>query len=169
MKHSRNPGLYAFALVVISGSVSSVFPQPTPAGTVNRDQTSNYTSVRRGPAQQPGGTSVLSVKRSSGVRSTAGGASLAGLQRGLAGFSADVGRMPTGPEGLNALIKAPPGVKNWRGPYIATNNWHTAFSDPWGNQYRYYAVGTGRQAVYYITSDGPDRRQGTADDLSVQW
>lgn len=165
----REFGHCAITAVIVAGLAGSVFSQATAARRVNPGQTANYNTAQRGATQQPGVAGVSSARRSPGVRSTAGGASLGGLQRGLAGFSADVGRMPTGIEGLNALIKAPPGVKNWRGPYVSTNNWRAAFSDPWGNQYRYYAVGTGRQAIYYITSDGPDRKQGTSDDLSVQW
>jgi general secretion pathway protein G len=77
--------------------------------------------------------------------------------------------MPTAAEGLGALLKAPPGARNWRGPYISQVNWHPALADPWGNQYRYNVQGAGRSQMYTISSDGPDQVAGTADDLSVQF
>lgn len=116
---------------------------------------------------------VTSARQSAGVgtsaRPVAAGASLMGMQKALSGFALDVGRMPTAAEGLNALLYPPPGVKNWRGPYITSNNWRAAFTDPWGSQYRYVVQGTGRQAIHYIISNGPDRLPNTRDDLSVQF
>lgn len=112
---------------------------------------------------------VAPVYARTGARSVVAGGSASGLGTALHGFAADVGRMPTPSEGLNALIYPPPGVKNWRGPYISTNNWKKPFEDPWGNQYRYTATPAGRTYLYSITSDGPDRKPGTADDLSIQF
>lgn len=125
------------------------------------------------PAQvNRGYTGVTSARVSGGAspRTAASGASISGLQSGLAAFRADMGRMPTGPEGLMALIQRPVGATNWRGPYISTNNWKTPFADPWGTQYRYFAVPAGaNRFVYTIASNGPDRVANTRDDLSVQF
>lgn len=125
------------------------------------------------PSQRQSVAGVTSIGQSAGVgtsaRPVAAGASLMGMQKALSGFALDVGRMPTAAEGLKALLYPPPGVRNWRGPYISSNNWHAAFADPWGSQYRYVVQGTGRQAIHYIISNGPDRLPNSRDDLSVQF
>jgi hypothetical protein len=114
-------------------------------------------------------TAARGTMGNGGVRQVATGASLGGLQVGLHSFAADMGRMPTQAEGLNALITRPPGAKNWRGPYIATNNFKPTFSDPWGSLYRYVVTPAGRSNMYSIVSNGPDRLPGTKDDLAVQF
>lgn len=111
----------------------------------------------------------LTGTHSVGARQAAGSASLSGLSVALSGFAADMGRMPTASEGLNALIVRPPGAKNWRGPYISTTNQRAPFADPWGSQYRLVQQPAGRRILYSIHSNGPDRVAGTRDDLSVQF
>jgi len=111
----------------------------------------------------------LSLTYSSGARQAAGSASLSGISVALSGFAADMGRMPTASEGLNALIVRPPGAKNWRGPYISTTNQRAPFADPWGSQYRLVQQPAGTRMLYSIHSNGPDRLPGTRDDLSVQF
>lgn len=72
----------------------------------------------------------------------------------------DVGRYPSGPEGLEALIERPGGVERWSGPYLQ----QTALPvDPWGNPYDYSADG----ARYAILSVGPDGQKGGEDDITV--
>jgi len=124
---------------------------------------------QRAFAVQHRGAVVSARQAHAGVRPTAAGASLQGLQSGLRMFRMDVGRMPTAAEGLRALISRPAGVANWRGPYVSTNNWKQAFSDPWGNLYRYTVIGSGRSEMHRISSKGPDGVAGTRDDLSVQF
>jgi len=104
-----------------------------------------------------------------GARQAAGSASLSGISVALSGFAADMGRMPTASEGLNALIVRPPGAKNWRGPYISTTNQRAPFADPWGSQYRLVQQPAGTRMLYSIHSNGPDRVPGTRDDLSIQF
>ncbi len=105
----------------------------------------------------------------SGARPTASNASMRGLMTALNAFSADNGRMPTQAEGLQALLRPPANARNWRGPYISQNNWRAALADPWGNPYRYTVSPAGRYSTYTISSDGPDRTPGTADDLKIQF
>src|SRR5688500_11653408 len=93
-------------------------------------QTARIAGARANPA-------VTGTASMGGARSTVGNASMSGLSKGMASFAADMGRMPTTSEGLMALIVRPPGAKNWRGPYISTNNYKAPFADPWGTQYRY--------------------------------
>jgi len=63
---------------------------------------------------------------------------ISNLSAGLDMFKFDVGRYPTTEEGLNALIKAPPGVEDWNGPYIKKMN---GLNDPWGRPYIYKSPG----------------------------
>lgn len=62
-------------------------------------------------------------------------------------FYIDIGRYPLAKEGLVALIKRPPTLPGWRGPYIEGD-----FSvDPWGADYVYRVLneGTGYQLFTY--------------------
>lgn len=68
-------------------------------------------------------------------------------------FRLDVGRYPTGSEGLNALRSAA-GIANWRGPYLKKE----IPSDPWGKQYVYTCPGT--HDDYEIVSFGADGAAG---------
>lgn len=65
-------------------------------------------------------------------------------------FYADAGRYPTAKEGLAALIKRPPTLASWRGPYIEGD-----YSvDPWGNEYVYHVFNDG--AGYQLFTYGPE-------------
>jgi type II secretory pathway pseudopilin PulG len=134
---------------------------------------SSVQAQRQAYTSSPHQTARAASERQSAVRTAArpvaAAASGAGMQKAMTAFAMDVGRMPTAAEGLNALLYPPPGVKNWRGPYISSNNWQAPFTDPWGSQYRYVVQGTGRQAIHYIISNGPDRQPSTRDDLTVQF
>lgn len=70
-------------------------------------------------------------------------------------FQLDVGRFPTDQEGLEALLKAPGGAANWRGPYLKTE---AAIMDPWGREFRY--ASTGESPGYAIGSYGADGAPG---------
>jgi general secretion pathway protein G len=67
----------------------------------------------------------------------------------------DVGRYPTTQEGLAALVKRPPGVDVWNGPYLKGG---TIPADPWRNAYVYAAPGT--HGAYDLMSYGADGREG---------
>jgi general secretion pathway protein G len=70
-------------------------------------------------------------------------------------FKLETGRYPTTQEGLQALVKQPPGLAGWNGPYIRRP---TVPKDPWGNEYRY--VSPGQHGAYDISSLGADNREG---------
>lgn len=72
-------------------------------------------------------------------------------------FYLDMGRYPTNPEGLEALVKAPSGAaaSRWAGPYLKQAR---VPEDPWGNAYQYRVPG--RAAPYSIVSLGPDGKGG---------
>lgn len=65
-------------------------------------------------------------------------------------FKLDTGRYPTNEEGLAALIKAPPSLANWNGPYIKRG---ASLEDPWGRPYGY--KNPGDHAEVDIFSQGP--------------
>jgi general secretion pathway protein G len=70
-------------------------------------------------------------------------------------FSMDAGRYPTSQEGLSVLVRQPPGMTNWNGPYLKGG---VLPSDPWGNPYVYRAPGS--QGPYDLISHGSDGREG---------
>jgi general secretion pathway protein G len=71
-------------------------------------------------------------------------------------FKMDVGRYPTTEEGLAALLKAPPALDNWNGPYIKKA---TTFNDPWGHPYLYRSPG--QHGDFDLYSLGPDGNKAT--------
>ncbi len=74
-------------------------------------------------------------------------------------FYLDAGRYPSQSEGLTVLIKRPPSVDNWNGPYLK----QTALpEDPWGHPYQYRVPG--QAGPYAIVSLGSDGREGGAAD-----
>jgi len=77
---------------------------------------------------------------------------IANIGVGLDMFKSDVGRYPTTSEGLGALLKQPPGVEDWDGPYIKKLD---TFLDPWGRPYYYRSPG--EHGEYDIFSYGPDK------------
>lgn len=72
---------------------------------------------------------------------------------------------PTTEQGLQALI-TPPGdaddstVTGWKGPYLDTD---ALPQDPWGNDYQYEFEGGDFPKIW---SWGPDKEDGTEDDIS---
>lgn len=82
---------------------------------------------------------------------------LATLRTALELFRQDCGRYPSTRESLVGLLRHP-GARGWDGPYIKT-----LYPDPWKNAYRYSLV----RGEVRLTSDGPDGKPGTGDDLEA--
>jgi general secretion pathway protein G len=81
-------------------------------------------------------------------------------------FEMDNGFYPTTEQGLSALATAPgtpPVASNWRGPYLKRTDTPT---DPWGNSYVYSCPGAHNTASYDFYSLGPDKTEGTDDDIT---
>ncbi len=85
--------------------------------------------------------------------------SMAQIENGLRLYKLHNNRYPSTEEGLNALVTAPSGAKNWRGPYSETEK----LKDPWDVPFTYESSGT---RVFKMTSAGPDQQMGTADDIT---
>lgn len=81
----------------------------------------------------------------------------------LMAYTRDLGSYPSTAEGLAALVTAPANAgERWRGPYIEGNKVPT---DPWGEPYQYRYPGTRQKGSYDLFSKGPDKTEGTADDI----
>ncbi|APV51471.1 type II secretion system protein GspG [Betaproteobacteria bacterium GR16-43] len=72
-----------------------------------------------------------------------------------------VGKLPAD---LQSLVKQPPGVDRWQGPYAKAAD----LKDAWGNDYRFTIPGTaGRQYdIVSLGADGKDGGEGENRDLS---
>ena len=66
-------------------------------------------------------------------------------------YRLEVGKYP---ENLQALVKQPPGLDKWNGPYAKDAD----LKDPWSNEYRYAVPGNGKP--YDLISLGADGREG---------
>jgi len=76
------------------------------------------------------------------------------LEGALDLFRLDVGRYPTGAEGLEALRKKPGGVENWDGPYLKKD----IPLDPWQKPFVYRRPGD--HGDFDLLSYGPDGMEG---------
>ncbi len=81
----------------------------------------------------------------------------------LTTFQTSMGGYPTTEEGLQALV-TPPSInaERWRGPYVKDS---ALLNDSWGTPYFYRSPGVHNPRSYDIWSAGPDRREGTNDDI----
>ena len=81
----------------------------------------------------------------------------------LTSYRIHMGDFPTTAEGLQALVAAP-GSRGgqWHGPYLDGGKMPM---DPWGEPYVYRYPGTKNKSSYDIFSKGPDKTEGTADDV----
>ncbi len=86
---------------------------------------------------------------------------MGGLALAIDLYEADNGKYPAQ---LADLIKDPSGLINWRGPYVKKG----ISKDPWGSDYVYHQPGTYNKDTYDLFSVGPDRKEGTEDDV-VNW
>ncbi|HET7535668.1 MAG TPA: type II secretion system major pseudopilin GspG [Candidatus Didemnitutus sp.] len=87
------------------------------------------------------------------------------LRTALVRYKIDLGDYPSTAEGIAALITAPANkADQWHGPYIETPGGR-APTDPWGEPYRYRYPGTKNKGSYDLYSVGPDKAEGTDDDI----
>jgi len=83
----------------------------------------------------------------------------------LVRYKMDLGDYPSTAEGLNALLVAPSNAADrWHGPYAEVNGSKLPL-DPWGEPYQYRFPGTHNKDGYDLYSKGPDKVEGTADDI----
>jgi len=103
------------------------------------------------------------TKRSAQARITAAKTQISQFEVALDAFEIDVGRYPTTPEGLRALVEKPTtDADGWLQPYIKRD----VPKDPWGNEYVYRYPGQYNEDGYDLYSLGPDRKLGGDDDIT---
>lgn len=88
-----------------------------------------------------------------------------GLRTSLDRYKMDIGSYPSSAEGLSALLVAPANAnENWHGPYAEADGGKLQ-PDPWGEPYQYRFPGTKNKTKYDLFSKGPDKTEGTEDDI----
>ena len=86
-------------------------------------------------------------------------AQIEAFEKSLDTYRLDVGRYPTGEEGLAALMAAPASAgAKWNGPYLKKG----VPQDPWGHPYQYRSPAA--KGEYEIVSLGRDGQPGGAGD-----
>ncbi len=65
------------------------------------------------------------------------------------------------PSKLEDLISKPAEEDSWKGPYVKKG----MPKDPWGTAYVYRFPGTRHSDSFDLLSPGPDRQEGTGDDI----
>jgi general secretion pathway protein G len=85
------------------------------------------------------------------------------MKTSLTTYRIHLGDYPTTSEGIMALVTAPANkADRWRGPYIEGGK---VPLDPWGEPYQYRYPGTKNKGGYDLYSKGPDKADGTEDDI----
>jgi general secretion pathway protein G len=80
----------------------------------------------------------------------------------LDSFEKDCGTYPSTEQGLQVLILRPPNCPNWKGPYLKATR---IKDDPWGSKYIYKCPGVKTSSNFDLCSPGPDKIEGTHDDI----
>lgn len=87
------------------------------------------------------------------------------LKTSLVRYRIDLGDYPSTAEGMQALLTAPAGkAERWHGPYIDASGDRVPV-DPWGEPYQYRYPGVKNKDSYDLFSKGPDKTEGTGDDV----
>lgn len=84
------------------------------------------------------------------------------FERALDAYRLDVGRYPTGEEGLAALLVKPASAGQWNGPYLGKE----IPVDPWGNAYVYRSPG-GKQEIEIVSFGADGKSGGDADAADI--
>lgn len=82
-----------------------------------------------------------------------------GLALALDLYEVDNGRFP---DSLQDLVTKGAGSGNWRGPYLKKG----LPKDPWNEAYSYKNPGSHNPSGYDLFSKGPDRQEGSQDDIA---
>ena len=87
------------------------------------------------------------------------------LETSLDAFRLDIGRYPSGTEGLQVLWDNPGNLINWDGPYLPK----PVKQDPWGNPYLFHSPGPDAKPFDLLSlgADGEPGGVGENADSSV--
>jgi len=83
-----------------------------------------------------------------------------GIALALDLYEVDMGRYPSS---LEELTKKPSESSSWKGPYLKKGR---IPKDPWGTGYLYRFPGTQNTEGYDLYSLGPDKKEGTGDEIT---
>ncbi len=87
------------------------------------------------------------------------------MKTSLVRYRIDLGDYPSTAEGLEALVTPPASkAERWKGPYIEAKGGKLPH-DPWSELYQYRYPGTQNKGSYDLFSKGPDKTEGTEDDI----
>jgi general secretion pathway protein G len=87
------------------------------------------------------------------------------LKTPLMTYRFQMGGYPSTDEGLAALMAAPANkADRWRGPYLVEGT-RLPLLDPWNEPYQYRCPGVHNKDSYDLWSKGPDKTDGTEDDI----
>ncbi len=107
------------------------------------------------------GTNYARVQKSANIN--AAKTQIGALDTPLETYRLDVGDYPSADDGLEALRTKPSDAPEgkWNGSYLRKQ----IPPDPWGEEYQYEYPGTHNEDMPDIWSMGPDRANGTDDDV----
>lgn len=97
--------------------------------------------------------------RTEQARITAAQSQISTFGTALDAFEVDNGYYP---KTLQDLVVQPADAPNWKGPYLKNE----IPLDPWGSPYVYECPGRHSISGYDLYSIGPDKREGTDDDIT---
>ena len=100
--------------------------------------------------------------RSEQAKITAAQTDIANLEVAIDAFEIDCSRYPTTEEGIQALVRQPSNLPEWKGPYLKRG----MPKDPWRNPYIYQCPGQHNIKGYDLYSCGPDGEKGGPDDIT---
>jgi general secretion pathway protein G len=83
------------------------------------------------------------------------------LKNVIATYEGTVNSYPSTLEALRTCPQDLPDPTKWAGPYLDSD----IQQDPWGNQYQYVCPGKHNTDSFDVWSLGPDRTDGTPDDI----
>ena len=83
------------------------------------------------------------------------------FENALDRYRIDIGAYPETEQGLNALVKKPPSINRWRGPYLRKS----LPKDPWGNNYRYEKISADSIRIVSLGGDGAIGGENTNADI----
>ena len=96
------------------------------------------------------------------AKSQAAGAQITNVEAAVQVYYLDTGQLPSQADGLAALMAAPAGVENWRGPYTEARS----LKDPWGRDWVYNQPGA--ESPFEVVSYGRDGQAGgTSEDADI--
>ncbi|HTJ78282.1 MAG TPA: type II secretion system major pseudopilin GspG [Rariglobus sp.] len=89
----------------------------------------------------------------------------ASIKTPLTAYRIDMGDYPSTAEGLQALLTPPQNkADHWKGPYLDVSG-NKLPVDPWQEPYVYVYPGVKNKGGFDIYSKGPDKAEGTPDDI----